>query len=326
MENEIKFSIKVAKKASKKDLAAALAIYVDSVDSNGITKTNEILYYIENSKIDEKREMFFYVLYNDSEVCGFAEAGYLHDVDAIIIDYLCTNPRNPTLFFNFYNLMISAIENSIGKSSTYRITELTTTTNSENKLCDADSNYFRKMLSFENFKIVRAPYYCPSLCLRKNEKEQEYNLAINGNLTSLSKSAFLAIVKSLYYDHNLTWYLKFDEDLSNEAVVHIDYLFKKVQDELSKKDVVYDAEFLLVNCKIYDEGNCTHVDTQNITRKRRLKKRFRRFLLLSAIALGAISTGLLAIFLGDSRIFAAIGAAITAGLTITEIIRSLKSK
>ena len=46
MAQEMKFTIIPARKANKKDLSA----------------------------------MFFYVLYYNSEVCGFAEAGFLHEI------------------------------------------------------------------------------------------------------------------------------------------------------------------------------------------------------------------------------------------------------
>ena len=322
----MRFEIIPAKQANKRDLATSLAIYADTVDSNGITAPREILHYIENPRIDKNREMFFYVLYLDSEVCGFAEAGFLDKIDAIVIDYLCTNPRNPTLFLIFYNLIVSAIEESVGRPSIYRITELTTTKNDENKLCDMDSNYFRKALSFENFKIIKAPYYVPSQCLRKKEKEMEYNLVISGNFTSLTKPLFLGIVKCLYEDHYLPWYLQFDKDLEDEAKKHIEYLYRKIQSEISEKDKVYEAEFLLVNCKIYDEGKCTHIDIQNLTPKRRRKKSFNKFLLRMLIVVGAVTTGLLTVFIGESRLFIASGATITAGLAILEIIRGLKSK
>ena len=324
MAREMRFEITPAKKVSQKDLATSLAIYIENVDSNSITNTNEISYYIENPKVDKKREMFFYVLYYDSEVCGFAEAGFLHEIDAIIIDYLCTNPRNQVLFFNFYNLVIDAIEKSVNKLSVYKITELTTTKNSENKLCDADSNYFRKMLSFENFKIIKAPYYAPSLGPQKNEKEMEYNLAISGNFASLTKNTFLKIVKCLYDDHYSSWYMKFDDE--NKIKIYLDRLYQKIISEMSKKDEVYAAEFLLVNCKIYEEGKCTHVDIQNLTRKKRRKKTFNKFLLLASIMVGATATGLLTVFLGDNKLFIALSAGITAGLTILEIIRNLKSR
>ena len=326
MTREVRFKIVSAKKASKKYLAASLDIYIRSIDSNGITSTNEISYYIDNPKIDAKREMFFYVLYYDGEVCGFAEAGFLHEIDAIIIDYLCTNPRNQTLFFNFYNLMISAIEKAVNKTSVYKITELTTTKNKDNKLCDVDSNYFRKMLSFENFKIIKAPYYVPpDLCPQKKEEALEYNLAVCGNFTSLSRNTFLHIVKCLYYDHYLTWYAKFDDEV--EAKEYLDKLFQKIISEMPKKeDTIYDAEFLLVNCKIYEEGKCTHVNIQNLTRKRRREKVFGKFILLVSIAIGAITVGLLTIFYRDHILFAALAAGITAGLTIMEIIKKVKSK
>ena len=43
--------------------------------------------------------MFFYILYVNDAVVGFAEYGYLPQSEALLIDYICTRPRNHTYFY-----------------------------------------------------------------------------------------------------------------------------------------------------------------------------------------------------------------------------------
>ena len=72
----LQFNVIPASKCSKKDVLTAIDIYCKSVDSGSLTDTNEIMDYIWNPRknIDKKREMFFYILYDQkSNVVGFAE-------------------------------------------------------------------------------------------------------------------------------------------------------------------------------------------------------------------------------------------------------------
>ena len=70
------YRIKQVKSAKDKDLIEALDIYMHMVDVNSETSTTQIRDYIQN-KNDDIRKMFFYILYVNDKVVGFAEYGYL---------------------------------------------------------------------------------------------------------------------------------------------------------------------------------------------------------------------------------------------------------
>ena len=67
------YNIKNASRAKQSDLIKALSI---------------------SKRYDENRIMFFFVLYLNGEVCGFAEYAYLKKNKVLMLDYLCTESRN----------------------------------------------------------------------------------------------------------------------------------------------------------------------------------------------------------------------------------------
>lgn len=99
------YRIKQVKSAKDKDLIEALDIYMHMVDVNSETSTTQIRDYIQN-KYDDIRKMFFYILYVNDKVVGFAEYGYLPNSGVLFIDYICTSLRNPTFFYNFYQMLL----------------------------------------------------------------------------------------------------------------------------------------------------------------------------------------------------------------------------
>lgn len=86
-----------------------------------------------------------------------------------------------TLNFNFYHMVLNEIERDLQKRGLfieYIVTEFSLT-QTDGKLIDRDSNYFRQLLSNENFKLLKYPYYQPPL--QKDEQAEEFNLAIKGH-------------------------------------------------------------------------------------------------------------------------------------------------
>ena len=158
----LQFNVIPASKCSKKDVLTAIDIYCKSVDSGSLTDTNEIMDYIWNPRknIDKKREMFFYILYDQkSNVVGFAEYAYLPNNQVLVLDYLCTKQRNHMLFYIFYHMVLQEITDILKKKGLfirYIITELSLI-QKNGKLIDIDSNYFRHLLSNENYKLLK--YY-----------------------------------------------------------------------------------------------------------------------------------------------------------------------
>jgi len=201
----LQFNVLPATKCPKKDVIAALEIYCKTVDSGSMTDTNQIKDYIWNPKkhINEKRKMFFYLMYNqDHEVIGFSEYAYLPGTQVLVLDYLCTLQRNHMLFYNFYHMALSEITTELKKKGLfirYIITELSLN-QKEGKLIDIDSNYFRHLLSNESYKLLKYPYYQPPLL--KHEDAEEFNIAIkllysDNNNFSLSKEQYILIIEEL---------------------------------------------------------------------------------------------------------------------------------
>ena len=199
---DVNYKVKQIKSAKDKDLIEALDIYMHAIDEGSETSTTQIRDYIQN-KYDDIRKMFFYILYVNDKVIGFAEYGYLPQSEILLIDYICTKPRNHTYFYNFYQMIFEDINRLLKKNDQhikYIITELSLKKDNENKYIDVDSNYFRQLLSIEGFKILRAPYYQPYRNLKNELVPTDFNIAIkpliNGLFSKTDSKGYLH--KSLY--------------------------------------------------------------------------------------------------------------------------------
>lgn len=114
----VSYKIKQIKNVKDKDLTDALDIYVHTVDENSETSTSQIRDYIQN-KYNDTRKMFFYILYANDVVVGFAEYGFLPQSQVLLIDYICTKPRNHTYFYNFYQMLFEDITEILKKNNLY---------------------------------------------------------------------------------------------------------------------------------------------------------------------------------------------------------------
>ena len=115
---EVNYRIKIVNSAKDRDLIKALDIYIHSVDEQSDTSTSEIRTYIQE-KFQEERQMFFYILYANNQVVGYAEYGYLPKTSVLFIDYICTNPRNHTFFYNFYHMIFEDVSERLQRKNQY---------------------------------------------------------------------------------------------------------------------------------------------------------------------------------------------------------------
>lgn len=292
----LQFNVLPASKCPKRDVLAAIDIYCKSVDQGSLTDTNQIMDYIWNfgSHIDEKRSMFFYILYDQkSDVIGFAEYAYLPHNQVLVLDYLCTKQRNHMLFYNFYHMVCQEITDTLKKKGQfirYIITELSLS-QKDGKLIDVDSNYFRHLLSNENYRLLKYPYYQPPLL--KHEEATEFNIAIkllssDTNDFSLSQSQYLAIIKELYIAHYLAW---FQSDDSFEGIIN--GLLSRIENELPKNDP--NDGIALIQCHLFDEGQCPKFTAENITIPREKKKKWKLIILIITWILLSIGTFILSV-------------------------------
>jgi len=256
-----------------RDLTEALDIYIHTIDEGSETSTIQIRDYIQN-KYNDKREMFFYILYANNAVVGFAEYGYLPQSEVLLIDYICTNPRNHTYFYNFYQMLFEEISGILKRKSyyiKYILTELSLKKDNENKYIDVDSNYFRQLLTMEEFKILRTPYYQPYCNMKGELSLTEFNLAIKPLINDLFPKTYIdetfyqEIMADIYMNHYAAWYEKsMDVSMVNKFFTD---LLNRVKKEFTGKIEIDDIT--LVNCTLFQRGLCKLVSTENITLKKK---------------------------------------------------------
>lgn len=103
----IDFSVRRFLFSRDKDFLKALMIYNDTIPAETKTSTNEIIYFVDHSTAQPKREMYFFGLYANGEVVGFVEAGYLLTTKTIIIDYIVLKDsfRLNSIFYPLFSLI-----------------------------------------------------------------------------------------------------------------------------------------------------------------------------------------------------------------------------
>lgn len=292
----LQFSVLPAIKCPKKDVITALDIYCKTVDQGSMTDTNQIKDYIWNAKehINESRTMFFYIMYDKNhEVIGFAEYAYLPQSQVLVLDYLCTSQRNHMLFYNFYHMVLNEITDELKKNGQfirYVITELSLN-QKDGKLIDADSNYFRHLLSNENYRLLKYPYYQPPLL--KHEKAEEFNIAIKlisseNNDFYLSKDQYLLILEELYTSHYLTWFIN---DVSYPEIIQ--NLLSRIKTEIPKSE--NSDGIALVQCHLFEDGQCPKFTAENITIPRERKRKHKALVYVILWGILSIITFLLCI-------------------------------
>ena len=281
-------AMRADKRSPKGDVTKALDIYIKNVDEGSLTNTNQILDYIYNPQNhkNESRKMFFYILYNiNGDVEGFAEFAYLPKNSVLVIDYISTINRSNVQFYCFYHMAKQEIEETLKKSGQYvkyYVTELSLN-QVDGKLIDYDSNFFRHMLSNENYIKLPFPYYQPPLT-DNIEDVQEFALSLSLNSSNpadtiyFKKDIYLQILKELYYSHYLDWFQNYCNREEYSAV--LDKIYSKISNEISGDGK--GSELALVQCKLYEEGQCPKISVDNITLPR-LKKKRRRKIVTSSI-------------------------------------------
>lgn len=320
---ETNYKIKRIRSARDKDLTEALDIYMHTVDENSETSTSQIRDYIQN-KYDDTRKMFFYILYANDVVVGFAEYGYLPQSEALLIDYICTNPRNHTFFYNFYHMLFEDIRGLLKKDNyhiKYIVTELSLKKDSEKKYIDVDSNYFRQLLTMEGFKILRTPYYQPYVNMKKELSLLDFNIAIKPLLnglfpkTTIDEIFFQEILTDIYMNHYVSWYEKYMDP--NQVKQFFADLLNKAKKEFTGKIEIDDIT--LVNCVLFQNGLCKQISTENITLKKKRTYYAKQWTLRISCVIFSVATAIFCYFeyFGEAELF------ICALLTILSSVLSL---
>lgn len=226
-----KFSVKRITKSSDVDYATALRIYNETTPSDIKTNTNELTYWLNKKDENCPFDLLMFGLYLDDIVVGFSMMSYLKRQRIIVIEYLALNGhyRVNAVFFSFMNLLQNYIID-IGLDVAYFVVEISNKNNGNS--IDKESIFFKKLICLEGFGMVSATYYTLPLGLSNYESSFEAFLFIktNDNINQISKSTFLDIVHTIYYNYSLIWYGDFLD--SSDITVYkqkIDVCFESVK-------------------------------------------------------------------------------------------------
>jgi hypothetical protein len=229
---------KFSKNTKTEDLVKALSIYVQNIDHEALTSTNEILHCLDNYNDTSPNDFYLFGIYNDTDhVVGFLQFVHFKKGKILFIDYIVlgTISRSKGSFQEVIELLkVFLIKNKI---------------DFDYIICEVEDNQGKtslirlyKMLGFKKFDI---PYVQPyisnnfDLELLDESFNQPYALMVYTDKTEVDKYEFLRILNVIYYDHYKKWYEMFLTD--NEMLIytyHIDVMKANLIGHLEKVGIV----------------------------------------------------------------------------------------
>lgn len=252
------FSIKRFLSSKDKDFTKALKIYNDTIPVDTKTSSNEIIYFVDHSKEQPKREMYFFGMFVDGNVVGFVESGYLCTTKTIIIDYIVLKNqyRLNSVFYPLFSLIQRYFSEQMVDYD-YIVTEVSTKCPEES--VDSESFFSKKMLQMEDFRVIDALYRQPRLGIDNLESNFNFQLMIRSaqSVATIKKQTYLAIVRDIYFEHYFTWYDVADGERSHQYRIHLESEYSLIE---KKVEVMEDNVICLSNqtpvCEYYKAPDC----------------------------------------------------------------------
>ena len=211
------------------DCQEALRIYRDSTPYDVFTASCQLEHYMENPLNDSgNRRFYFFGLYCDAELIGFAELAYVVRTRILVLDYLSFKKqyKSKNVVFPLLNLILEYLS---GLDYSYVIAEVSR--RNHGKDIDSDSLFFLEMLATDGFYIARAPYYHPIL---EDNFESDFKAILlikpRSNVMCMQKMTYLDIVNDIYFTHYLDGYKPFLGDVNREKryYKHLNAKYKKI--------------------------------------------------------------------------------------------------
>ena len=227
----VKFKIRELhnSKEDKAECEKALRIYRDSTPYDVFTASCQLEHYMENPHNDSgNRRFYFFGLYCDAELIGFAELAYVVRTRILVLDYLSFKKqyKSKNVVFPLLNLILEYLSDL---DYSYVIAEVSR--RNHGKDIDSDSLFFLEMLATDGFYIARAPYYHPIL---EDNFESDFKAILlikpRSNVMCMQKMTYLDIVNDIYFTHYLDGYKPFLGDVNREKryYKHLNAKYKKI--------------------------------------------------------------------------------------------------
>ena len=254
---KVNYEVKLIQSTTDKLYASAIRIYTTTTPVSIKTSTNEIAQYVDNPTKDPQRRMFFFALFCNSKIIGFAELGYIYNTKTLFIDYIAfeASEKTNSNFYPILNLLIDSVSAEKCEVN-YIVTEISNRDNGQN--IDDESLFFRKLISLEDFHIIDEPYIHPRLGENtESEFDSSLSIKIIGGTSVLNRDTYLALVHDIYYAHYLTWYTV---EESNAITIkyheYIESCYTKIINKLGKKEAIAIINNQMVNCDYYGKESC----------------------------------------------------------------------
>jgi hypothetical protein len=256
---ENKFAIKRVAKSTDEDYIMSLKIYNETTPNNIKTDTNEITIWLNRKEPNNAFELLLFILYLDEKIVGFAMMSYIKRTRIVIIDYIALYDyyRINAIYFPYISLLQNYLyENNF--DVTYIINEVSNKDNGEN--IDKESRLLKKIFCLEGFAKIEAKYYTPPLGTKNHESSFEAFLYIKSNdeLNKISKSTYIDIISSIYYDYFLTWYeaIFLDPARSCEYKHKLDSYYETIVDSIQE---IQSFEIKYSHCPVIDSSYAEEV-------------------------------------------------------------------
>lgn len=250
---EHRFAVKRIIKASSEDYISALRIYNETTPPDIKTNTNELTYWLEQSRVDFPFDVMLFSLYLNNMVIGLAMLTYIKKQKTIIFEYLALQPpfRLNAVFFTYLSLLQNYI-NECNIDVFYYITEISNRNQGES--IDKESKLFKRLFCLENYGKVNALYYSLPLGLYNYESYFEAFLYIktNDNISQISKETYIDLVRSIYFDYYLIWYHPFmDVEGYIQYKKRVEHIYELILQKVMNKTF---CEISYVDCPLFHES------------------------------------------------------------------------
>ena len=173
---QLKYKLKRLTDTKSDEFHNALRIYSQNITYDQKTNTNEIAYWINHIESFSGCTPFFFALFLNNQIIGYAELAYIKEARILAIDYIVIDNqyKSNSAFYAFYHLII---------------------------------NYFDR-LGIDNFKVINALYIHPQLETNNAESRKEALLMLyqkDQTYYELKSETYISIVKAIYFQYYEIW-------------------------------------------------------------------------------------------------------------------------
>ena len=198
------------------------------------TASEQMEHYMKNPLLDGgNRRIYFFGLYCNAELIGFAELAYVKRTGILMLDYLSFKKQYKSK--NVVCPLLDLILNHLSHLDySYVIAEVSR--RNHGKDMDSDSLFFLEMLATDGFYIARAPYYHPIL---DENFESDFKAILlikpRSNVRCMRKMTYLEIVKDIYFTYYFGWYTPFLGDVNREKryYAHLNKKYEIIRSKMS---------------------------------------------------------------------------------------------